>query len=119
MKGEAVLAGSPTGDERGGPGYTIPPEPNGLKVLPGTMAQVRNSMTGPDESGSIFLIAAKEQPDMDNHVTVFARVVEGLETVKAISNVPTVGGPPRAAARPIKDITIKKIEIREKPAKKS
>jgi len=120
MKGEMIFGGSPTGDERGSPGYNIPGEPNGLKVLPGVVAQVRNSQTGADESGSIFMIAATAQPDLDGRVTVFGRVVEGLDTVKAITNVPTVGGPPRAASRPIKDVTIKKIEIREKkPAKSS
>ena len=117
VKGEMILGGSPTGDERGSPGYNVPPETNGLKVLPGVVAQVRNSQTGPDESGSIFMIAATAQPDLDARVTVFGRVVEGLETVKAITNVPTVGSAPRAASRPIKDVTIKKIEIREKKAK--
>jgi len=113
VKGESIFGGSPTGDERGSPGYNVPPEPNGLKVLPGVVAQVRNSQTGADESGSIFMIAATAQPDMDGRVTVFARVVEGLDTVKAIANVPTVGSAPRAASRPIKDVTIKKVEIRE------
>ncbi|PYT37321.1 MAG: hypothetical protein DMF52_03965 [Acidobacteria bacterium] len=117
VKGEMILGGSPTGDERGSPGYNVPPETNGLKVLPGVVAQVRNSQTGPDESGSIFMIAATAQPDLDARVTVFGRVVEGLDTVKAITNVPTVGSAPRAASRPIKDVTIKKIEIREKKAK--
>src|SRR5437867_1677461 len=120
VKGEMIFGGSPTGDERGSPGYNIPTEPTGLKVLPGVVAQVRNSQTGSDESGSIFMIAATAQPDLDGRVTVFARVVEGLDTVKAISNVPTVGGPPRAPSRPIKDVVIKKVEIRDKkPAKSS
>jgi len=120
VKGEMIFAGSPTGDERGSPGYNMPQEPNGLKVLPGVVAQVRNSQTGADESGSIIMIAATAQPDLDGRVTVFGRVVEGLDTVKAISNVPTTGGQARAASRPIKDVTIKKIEIREKkPAKSS
>jgi peptidyl-prolyl cis-trans isomerase B (cyclophilin B) len=117
VKGEMIFGGSPTGDERGSPGYNVPAEPNGLKVLPGVIAQVRNSQTGPDESGSIFMIAATPQPDLDSRVTVFGRVVEGLDTVKAITNVPTVGSAPRTASRPIKDVTIKKIEIREKKPK--
>lgn len=117
VKQEMIFGGSPTGDERGSPGYNVVPEPNGLKVLPGVVAQVRNSQTGAEESGSIFMIAATAQPDLDQRVTVFARVVEGLDTVKAIANVPTVSAQARAASRPIKDVTIKKIEIREKKAK--
>src|SRR5207247_8731242 len=38
VKGEMILGGSPTGDERGSPGYNVPPETNGLKVLPGDVA---------------------------------------------------------------------------------
>jgi peptidyl-prolyl cis-trans isomerase B (cyclophilin B) len=117
VKGEMIFGGSPTGDERGSPGYNVIPEPNGLKVLPGVLAQVRNSQTGAEESGSIFMITATPQPDLDGRVTVFARVVEGLDTVKTITNVPTVGNAPRSASRPIKDVTIKKIEVREKKPK--
>jgi cyclophilin family peptidyl-prolyl cis-trans isomerase len=109
VKGESIYGGSP--------GYNVPPEPNGLKVLPGVVAQVRNSQTGAEESGSIFMIAATAQPDMDGRVTVFARVVEGLDTVKTIANVPTVGSAARSASRPIKDVAIKKVEIREKKTK--
>jgi peptidyl-prolyl cis-trans isomerase B (cyclophilin B) len=120
IKGEIAFGGSPTGDERGSPGYNIPAEPNGLKVLPGVLAQVRNTQTGADESGCIFMIAVTAQADMDGRVTVFGRVAEGLDTVRAITNVPTVGGPPRTASRPIKDVVIRKIEIREKkPPSKS
>jgi len=119
VKGEMLFGGSPTGDERGSPGYNVAPEPNGLKVLPGVVAQVRNSQTGADESGSIFMIAATALPDLDARVTVFGRVVEGLDTVKAITNLPTVGSAPRAASRPIKDVTIKKVEIQEKQEKKA
>ena len=119
IKGEAVFGGSRTGDERGGPGYTLSPEPNGLKVLAGSVAQVRNAYTGAEESGSIFMVAAVPQPEMDDRYTVFARVAQGLETIKAISNLPTAGGSGgRVAARPVRDVVIKKIEIREKKADK-
>jgi cyclophilin family peptidyl-prolyl cis-trans isomerase len=63
------------------------------------------------------MIAATALPDLDARVTVFGRVVEGLDTVKAITNLPTVGSAPRAASRPIKDVTIKKVEIVEKKLK--
>ena len=120
IKGEAAFAGSPTNDERGGPGYTLPPEPNGLKILTGSVAQVRNVMTGPEESGSIFMIATAPHPDMDTRYTVFARVSEGLDTVKAITNLPTAGGGGgRAVARPIRDVLMKKIEIRERKSEKT
>jgi len=113
IKGEAIFGGSPTGDERG-PGYNLPPEPNGLKILAGSVAQVRNSMTGANESGSIFMIAATEQPGMENQFTVFARVVEGLEAVKSITNLPSIGGTARIASRPIRDVVMNAVEIREK-----
>ena len=119
IKGEAAFGGSANGDERSGPGYTLPPEPNGLKILAGSVAQVRNSFTGQDESGSIFMVAITPQSDMDGRYTVFARVVEGLETSKTISNLPTAGGAgSRVAARPIRDVVMKKIDIREKKSDK-
>ena len=114
IKDQVIFGGSPTGDERGSPGYNLPPEPNGLKVLRGSVAQMRNSLTGLNESGCIFLIAAEPQPQLDSRYTVFARIVEGLETVKSIANLPTAGGGAGAASRPIKDVTIKKIRIDEK-----
>jgi peptidyl-prolyl cis-trans isomerase B (cyclophilin B) len=114
VKDQLAFGGSPTGDERGSPGYNLPPEPNGLKILTGSVAQVRNSLTGLNESGSIFMIAASPQPQMDGRYTVFARVVEGLETLKTISGLPTASGSAGVPARPIKDVTIKKIQIREK-----
>lgn len=117
IKGGAVFGGSPTGDERG-PGYSIQPEPNGLKILAGSVAQVRNALTGPHESGSIFMIAASAQPNLDNRFTVFARVAEGLETVKAITNLPSVGGTSQTASRPIQDVIMKSVEIREKKTAK-
>jgi len=119
IKGEAAFGGSTTGDERGGPGYTLPAEPNGLKILAGSVAQVRNSYTGAEESGSIFMMAVVPQPEMDSRYTVFARISQGLETVKAITNLPTAGGSgARVAARPIRDVVMKKIVIREKPTAK-
>lgn len=119
IKGEAAFGGSSTGDERGGPGYTIPSEPNGLKILAGSVAQVRNAYTGTEESGGIFMIAVAPQPEMDSRYTVFARISSGLETVKAITNLPTAGGGgARVAARPIRDVVMKKVEIREKAAAK-
>lgn len=119
IKGEAAFGGSANGDERSGPGYTVSAEPNGLKILAGSVAQVRNSYTGQDESGSIFMIAVTPQSDMDGRFTVFARVVEGLETSKTITNLPTAGGAgSRVAARPIRDVVMKKIEIREKKSDK-
>ena len=118
IKGEAIFGGSPSGDERG-PGYNLPPEPNGLKILAGSMAQIRNAVTGASESGSIFMIAATAQPTMDTRFTVFARVVEGLEAVKAITNLPSIGGTARIASRPIRDVVMKRVEIREKTANRS
>ena len=85
----------------------------------GSVAQVRNAYTGAEESGSIFMVAAVPQPEMDDRYTVFARVAQGLETIKAISNLPTAGGSGgRVAARPVRDVVIKKIEIREKKSDK-
>ena len=84
---EVAVAGSPTTDGRGGPGYAIKDECEGENI--------RNHFTGvismfplrKDAGGSRFLITKKPQPSLDNKVTAFGRVVEGMENVYKIQIV--------------------------------
>ena len=63
------------------------------------MVQVRNRETGAMDSGAHFMIPAIAKPDMRGRVTVLGRVVEGLDTVKTICQVPTIQTPTRLRAR--------------------
>jgi cyclophilin family peptidyl-prolyl cis-trans isomerase len=77
---------------------------------------VRNRETNPMDSGSHFMITAIAKPDMRGRVTVLGQVVEGLDTVKTICQVPTLrdaNAPPGTPARPAKPILIRKITLTE------
>jgi peptidyl-prolyl cis-trans isomerase B (cyclophilin B) len=64
-----------------------------------------------DSAGSQFFINASEQPGLDGQYTIFARVVEGIEVVQAISAVDAApDGLPRTR------VTIDRITIRDTPA---
>lgn len=64
----------------------------------------------PDSGGSQFMILASDQPGIEGQYTVFARVVDGLEIVQAISNVAT-----DATGVPASRVEIRSITIRDTP----
>ncbi|MCK5944304.1 MAG: peptidylprolyl isomerase [Planctomycetes bacterium] len=77
----------------GGPGYTIDAEFNDLRHLKGTLSMARTS--DPNSAGSGFFIVHKDSPHLDNQYSAFGNLVEGIDVLDAIANVP-VGGPQRS-----------------------
>jgi peptidyl-prolyl cis-trans isomerase B (cyclophilin B) len=74
-------------DGRGNPGYTIKNEANRWKHKRGRVAAARGGH--PDSAGSQFYICLTELPFLDtNRYTVFGEVVEGMDVVDKIVNVP-------------------------------
>ena len=63
-----------------------------------------------DSAGNQFFICVTDQPALDGQYTVFARVVEGINTAQKISTVPANGG------IPAERVEIRRVTIREKPA---
>jgi len=122
LPGVAIVGGSPTGDPAAGAGYNLDPEISNLPVPAGTVLQVRNRETNPMDSGSHFMITAIAKPDMRGRVTILGQVVEGLDTVKTICQVPTLREadlPPGSPARPAKPVLIRKITLSEVKAKEA
>jgi len=122
LPGTAIVGGSPTGDPGVGVGYNLDSELSDIPVPAGTVIQVRNRETGAMDSGSHFMITAIGKPDMRGRVTVLGQVVEGLDTVKTICQVPTLreaDAPPGMPARPVKPILIRKITLSEVTAKEA
>ena len=122
LPGTAIVGGSPTGEPGAGAGYNLDPELSDTPVPAGTVIQVRNRETGPMDSGSHFMITAIGKPDMRGLATVLGQVVEGLDTVKTICQVPTLreaDAPPGMPARPVKPILIRKITLSEVTAKEA
>lgn len=65
----------------------------------------------PDSAGMQFFIVASDQPGINGQYTVFARVVEGIEIVQAISTVEA-----DAEGLPNERIAITNVTIRDTPA---
>src|SRR5947209_15292980 len=99
-----IQGGDPTGTGRGGPGYTFEDEPNEHRVVRGALAMAN---AGPNTNGSqFFIVTADEASWLDGKHTVFGRVVEGMDVVDAISQVPR-----DASDCPEQPVTIERAEL--------
>jgi cyclophilin family peptidyl-prolyl cis-trans isomerase/HEAT repeat protein len=76
-----VQGGDPRGDGRGGPGYTLRDEPNGIAFGPGVLGMAHS---GPDTAGSQFFVTLSAQPHLDGSYTAFGRVTSGFEVLEQI-----------------------------------
>ena len=66
----------------------------------------------PDSAGSQFFVMHGTSPHLDGKYTVFGRVIEGLDVIDKIANLPTDG-----RDKPTKDVVIKSVTVAEKDAK--
>ncbi len=87
IPGFMVQAGCPLGNGIGGPGYDFSDEfhPRLRHDRPGIFSMAN---AGPNTNGSQFFITCKPTPHLDRRHTVFGEVVQGIEVVAAIENVP-------------------------------
>lgn len=77
----------------GGPGFSLPPEPNDRPHRRGTVAMAkvpRNEDATRDisDSGSQFYIIVQDTSSLDRMYTVFGRVVKGMDVVDQIAALP-------------------------------
>jgi len=99
IKGFVIQTGDPTGTGRGGSDRKIRLEVTpDLKHVEGALGMAR----GPDRdsASSQFYICDSAVHGLDGNYAVFGKVVEGMNVVHAIANVPTGAGdkpvdPPR------------------------
>jgi cyclophilin family peptidyl-prolyl cis-trans isomerase len=107
-----IQGGDPTGTGSGGPGYTIPAEIlASLTHVNGAVGAARlpdNINPQKESSGSQFYIVDNVNgvSYLNGKYTVFGIVIDGLNTVNAISQVPT-----NANDRPIDNVYMKKVSI--------
>ncbi|CAN5683645.1 peptidylprolyl isomerase [soil metagenome] len=100
-----IQTGDPTGTGKGGPGYTIQDEIHpALKHRGEGVVSMANA--GPDTGGSQFFITLDTMSSLDGEHTVWARVVQGMDVVRTISQVRV-----NAFDRPLQRVSIEKIRI--------
>ena len=92
IPGFMIQGGDPLGNGTGGPGYSIPGEftsngfENNLKHSRGVLSMARAQ--DPNSAGSQFFIMVADSPHLDGEYAGFGQVIEGLEVVDKIVNVP-------------------------------
>ncbi len=101
----------PYNDGMGGPGYKFADEfVSGLSNVRGTLSMANS---GPNTNGSQFFINVVDNTYLNNKHTVFGKVIEGLDIVDKIVGVPTVQNDPRLQNRPVKDVKIVSVTVKE------
>ena len=110
IPGFMIQGGCPNGTGTGGPGYSIKGEfsmngfKNELKHTEGVLSMAR--AMHPDSAGSQFFIMHKTSPHLDGQYAAFGKVIEGIDIVNEIANVPT-----DFSDRPIMDVIIKSVTV--------
>jgi peptidyl-prolyl cis-trans isomerase B (cyclophilin B) len=96
----------------GGPGYTIPAEFNSTHHSRGILSMARSQ--DPNSAGSQFFITVNDASSLDGQYTVFGQVVQGMDVVDKIVNLPR-----NQSDMPTpKSATMKKVRILTWPLKK-
>lgn len=105
MKDFMIQGGDPLGNGQGNPGYKFMDEFNDSLVhdKKGILSMANS---GPSTNGSQFFITHKATPWLNNKHSVFGKVVEGLNIVDSIANVPVGAG-----NKPVKPVIMNTIEI--------
>ncbi len=99
IDGFMIQGGDPEGTGRGGPGYTIEDEfrPDLRFTGEGILAMANTGQ--PHTGGSQFFITLAQTPWLNGKHTIFGKVIEGMDVVRAIGKVQT--GP---MDRPVQEV---------------
>ncbi|MBN6188541.1 peptidylprolyl isomerase [Aneurinibacillus sp. BA2021] len=110
-----IQTGDPLGNGTGGPGYRFEDElPSKHKYEEGIVAMANS---GANTNGSQFFIGngkGVEGLNSQPNYTIFGKITEGMDTVKAISNTPVAQNPSGEFSSPIEKVFIKTVTIEEK-----
>ena len=110
FRGFMLQGGDPEGTGMGGPGYHIKGEfsnngfENNLKHTPGVLSMARTMI--PDSAGSQFFIMHQTSPLLDGEYAAFGKVIEGMDIVNKIAEMPT-----DFRDRPLEDQRMKSVTV--------
>ena len=110
IRGFMLQGGDPDGTGMGGPGYHIKGEfsnngfKNDLKHTPGVLSMARTMI--PDSAGSQFFIMHQTSPHLDGEYAAFGKVIEGMDIVNKIAEMPT-----DYRDRPLEDQKMKSVTV--------
>lgn len=107
LEGFMAQGGCPTGDGTGGPGYNINCEcykPEYRRHFTGSLSMAKGKAR--NSGGSQFFLTFVRTDNLDGKHTVFGRVIDGMDVVKAIQRID-----PQRPNPEIKPDTIKKAEV--------
>src|SRR4051794_36587964 len=105
IPGFMIQGGDPTGTGKGGPGYQFENEnKDTTRTFETGVLGMANA--GPNTNGSQFFIMDKDSQLPPHDYTIFGKVKEGQDVVKAIANAPR-----NADDRPNEKIEIKSVTI--------